>query len=131
MASALKSLIALLENQSADVILNEETENLWSSLMFLIGNKLCNKRVYNDGLAICKHYKNVDFLIDQDVDNYIQDRNRLLVLFLSGLIGLDIETVTTEKKLAFANTIEMCYHCLLYTSPSPRDGLLSRMPSSA
>ena len=25
----------------------------------------------------------------------------------------------------------MVYHCLLYTSPSPRDGLLSRMPSSA
>ena len=24
-----------------------------------------------------------------------------------------------------------CYFCLLYTSPSPRDGLLSRMPSSA
>ena len=23
------------------------------------------------------------------------------------------------------------FHCLLYTSPSPRDGLLSRMPSSA
>ena len=29
--------------------------------------------------------------------------------------------------------IKMEYHygCLLYTSPSPRDGLLSRMPSSA
>ena len=26
---------------------------------------------------------------------------------------------------------ESCYACLLYTSPSPRDGLLSRMPSSA
>ena len=25
----------------------------------------------------------------------------------------------------------MLYYCLLYTSPSPRDGLLSRMPSSA
>ena len=25
----------------------------------------------------------------------------------------------------------MCGDCLLYTSPSPRDGLLSRMPSSA
>ena len=25
----------------------------------------------------------------------------------------------------------LCYTCLLYTSPSPRDGLLSRMPSSA
>ena len=27
--------------------------------------------------------------------------------------------------------IDYCYGCLLYTSPSPRDGLLSRMPSSA
>ena len=26
---------------------------------------------------------------------------------------------------------EQDYYCLLYTSPSPRDGLLSRMPSSA
>ena len=26
---------------------------------------------------------------------------------------------------------EQCQICLLYTSPSPRDGLLSRMPSSA
>ena len=25
----------------------------------------------------------------------------------------------------------LCHICLLYTSPSPRDGLLSRMPSSA
>ena len=25
----------------------------------------------------------------------------------------------------------LIYNCLLYTSPSPRDGLLSRMPSSA
>ena len=30
------------------------------------------------------------------------------------------------------NTIhEFAHTCLLYTSPSPRDGLLSRMPSSA
>ena len=27
--------------------------------------------------------------------------------------------------------IELYKDCLLYTSPSPRDGLLSRMPSSA
>ena len=29
------------------------------------------------------------------------------------------------------NSTLQCYNCLLYTSPSPRDGLLSRMPSSA
>ena len=28
-------------------------------------------------------------------------------------------------------TVNLCCPCLLYTSPSPRDGLLSRMPSSA
>ena len=28
-------------------------------------------------------------------------------------------------------TDSQCKTCLLYTSPSPRDGLLSRMPSSA
>ena len=28
-------------------------------------------------------------------------------------------------------TLEIYLRCLLYTSPSPRDGLLSRMPSSA
>ena len=27
--------------------------------------------------------------------------------------------------------VTVMIHCLLYTSPSPRDGLLSRMPSSA
>ena len=30
-----------------------------------------------------------------------------------------------------AKFLDMPYICLLYTSPSPRDGLLSRMPSSA
>ena len=27
--------------------------------------------------------------------------------------------------------VDVMWDCLLYTSPSPRDGLLSRMPSSA
>ena len=30
-----------------------------------------------------------------------------------------------------ASVVEQIIDCLLYTSPSPRDGLLSRMPSSA
>ena len=36
-----------------------------------------------------------------------------------------------EKGLIFDNSVEKGKPCLLYTSPSPRDGLLSRMPSSA
>ena len=37
----------------------------------------------------------------------------------------------TFVKLAFENEKLYSKTCLLYTSPSPRDGLLSRMPSSA
>ena len=39
------------------------------------------------------------------------------------------ETVTEETTEATEE--EVADSCLLYTSPSPRDGLLSRMPSSA
>ena len=33
--------------------------------------------------------------------------------------------------IVLRQTRTLLYSCLLYTSPSPRDGLLSRMPSSA
>ena len=36
---------------------------------------------------------------------------------------------TTNNNLN--QSLEQAIACLLYTSPSPRDGLLSRMPSSA
>ena len=38
---------------------------------------------------------------------------------------------TAEEYLQKALVIRKEIGCLLYTSPSPRDGLLSRMPSSA
>ena len=36
-----------------------------------------------------------------------------------------------RSHIAGTPDIDLSEHCLLYTSPSPRDGLLSRMPSSA
>ena len=39
--------------------------------------------------------------------------------------------ITTLPGLVILDIIELYGVCLLYTSPSPRDGLLSRMPSSA
>ena len=36
-----------------------------------------------------------------------------------------------DKQIGQEQTPEEYIDCLLYTSPSPRDGLLSRMPSSA
>ena len=36
-----------------------------------------------------------------------------------------------DQKISHEEVINKIMDCLLYTSPSPRDGLLSRMPSSA
>ena len=50
--------------------------------------------------------------------------------------GLDSYVKAQEKLVkrcddVFLETHAISITCLLYTSPSPRDGLLSRMPSSA
>ena len=42
-----------------------------------------------------------------------------------------IEKCKHDKLNFQAVMLYQLYNCLLYTSPSPRDGLLSRMPSSA
>ena len=48
-----------------------------------------------------------------------------------GRFGNATITVTDFANIADGTRIVLTKACLLYTSPSPRDGLLSRMPSSA
>ena len=60
----------------------------------------------------------------------------LYYIFLSRLqlseIGIDDKFIGVSKSADAASRRYIYYKdCLLYTSPSPRDGLLSRMPSSA
>ena len=45
--------------------------------------------------------------------------------------GFDDEIMEKVKNNFLKHNAFQCGFCLLYTSPSPRDGLLSRMPSSA
>ena len=48
--------------------------------------------------------------------------------------GATVRSKGTVRKLAswgLSTLIQLLYPCLLYTSPSPRDATLSRMPSSA
>ena len=49
---------------------------------------------------------------------------------LDGLLESGIETIVGRHEGGVAMMAE-AYGCLLYTSPSPRDATLSRMPSSA
>ena len=92
---------------------------------------------YNNAIAsmLGKELANIDFLQKQKGDKIIEFKDFKLsysskkfdlsiykgqITALTGLIG-------TGK----SEFMECIFGCLLYTSPSPRDGLLSRMPSSA
>ena len=61
-----------------------------------------------------------------------------IALSLSAALALGVETLQSwlptripSQMDWWANVLGGLLGCLLYTSPSPRDGLLSRMPSSA
>ena len=54
----------------------------------------------------------------------------LVVLYLGEYTRGDEGFVVQQAQRTFAG-VDLTTDCLLYTSPSPRDGLLSRMPSSA
>ena len=45
--------------------------------------------------------------------------------------GIELDEVTTEREMSSKFLGPGKEGCLLYTSPSPRDATLSRMPSSA
>ena len=80
--------------------------------------------------SLSKSYGSEDVLTDFNIDIWYGS------IFV--ILGVSGSGKTTALRLlaGFENpdqgTIEMHNKvCLLYTSPSPRDGLLSRMPSSA
>ena len=101
-----------------------------------------------DKIKECEEQKDPEFLMDAEIEvGSEQDDNVEIVSanvsFLplenqdpdgrmdqaSGHLGtmIMIEDISDEKRMKST----MSRYCLLYTSPSPRDGLLSRMPSSA
>ena len=74
--------------------------------------------------------------MSNDMTQKLRDAVRTVPDFpIEGIMFRDITPVLSDGTLLSATTdlfIErMNEACLLYTSPSPRDGLLSRMPSSA
>ena len=62
---------------------------------------------------------------------------KLVPAFLAACAALSLTAcssdagASSDEPAVVIEVKNMAYTCLLYTSPSPRDGLLSRMPSSA
>ena len=64
-----------------------------------------------------------------DVAAVLIEHGRCNVCLISG--GLTVVRAKLEVHIPKKGAATVMQGCLLYTSPSPRDGLLSRMPSSA
>ena len=65
--------------------------------------------------------KEEEGFVNQDTIN-VMEMNHTFTHAPQKMLSVFVSYVEIEKKVK---------DCLLYTSPSPRDGLLSRMPSSA
>ena len=108
----------------------------WDGLVHFI-------KTYGEGLFTQSffHLGNVRAILHQGVDTWlqqVQDSPNCPDLRLFDELGSELSRGTAVKYLTLVlesvreNFNEYVdYNCLLYTSPSPRDATLSRMPSSA
>ena len=62
--------------------------------------------------------------------NFVHDANTVRRIVSLAQVGAADRVIEVGPGLG-SLTLGLLETCLLYTSPSPRDGLLSRMPSSA
>ena len=82
-------------------------------------------------------YKCFDVSIENNIAHIVlsrpEKRNAMSVEFWKELPAIirDIDDGSKARVIVISSTGPVFSACLLYTSPSPRDGLLSRMPSSA
>ena len=105
----------------------------------IVAKKSVNQAIY-DGLTVLQHRgQDAAGIVTCDENNlYLRKDNGLVrdviktrhMLNLKGSMGIGHVRYPTAGCSSSAEA-QPFYVCLLYTSPSPRDGLLSRMPSSA
>ena len=100
------SCIAIMDGKEPKVIENPEGARTTPSIVAISG----------DG----------ERLVGQPAKRQAVTNPENTIFAVKRLIGRRYDDPVTEKDKKLVP-----YNCLLYTSPSPRDGLLSRMPSSA
>ena len=136
----------LLSGLISTTLIDLEIEDFDLSITELtVLKKIKENKNFQDEKGVFQRTKYEKFLLSNNMSApmfEVQLKNRELQKHLFDLIGAG--TITPDflvrKKFEEQNkTLDIEYFemsgqykaCLLYTSPSPRDGLLSRMPSSA
>ena len=101
------------------------------------GNGITKEDVKEDGNIKCVRYGEIYSKYDDAFFKCLSSTNIELISSPKYITKGDIlfagtgELIEEIGKNVVYMGNELCIACLLYTSPSPRDGLLSRMPSSA
>ena len=104
---------------------------------FLILNSYYKSRLSDKRLSAVDHHKHLGVWLESSLSwdchvNYICAKaNKILGLIRRTFGPNNSEGVSTAYKTLVRPILEYGCHCLLYTSPSPRDLSTSRMPSSA
>ena len=100
------------------------------NILIISSKKYTKLKNYTDFVSLIKSRKlefHISFVEDvEQYDNYL-NKDTLVVSFGGDGTALKAMKISWTYNLLFMPLGT----CLLYTSPSPRDGLLSRMPSSA
>ena len=131
------SKIIIIEN-SNNLELKNDLEKKYSGIKVIVQDNNGMGSANNKGIRLCE--TDYAFVINPDVTFY-NNTLQELIDFSNQNDGYSIlapisddkaypnyknrNTKIVDNKLNYLNV------CLLYTSPSPRDGLLSRMPSAA
>ena len=71
------------------------------------------------------------FIVKTEFDVDDHDAKAIAEILKTNKTLTSIDVYHKDITVDGAKAIAEALNCLLYTSPSPRDGLLSRMPSSA
>ena len=125
---AISNFVNIVTNESIPVKFKERGDSYTDGKSVVIGSKIEQPKDFDVavGLALHEgsHIKLSDFKLLNDLYNLIPTH------ISEGAIKKGVYT-TQETIKNLWNYVEDRRICLLYTSPSPRDGLLSRMPSSA
>ena len=151
-------LISVMKNhQKYFPVYSEKTGKLLPSFIFVCGTPVKDEQVIIRGneRVIRARLNDAEFFFSEDtkknLGDYAEDlesmvflsdigsyrekvkRMRTLAADMFGNPDLERAAELSKSDLATQMVFEFAelQGCLLYTSPSPRDGLLSRMPSSA
>ena len=107
-------------------LLGGKTLGLFSSIVIVVNN------IAGPGMLVLPRvYKEAGWVLPSLVLALICVGSGLAAIFLVDTMARVPENGRFQRRIEFVNIFEEFWGCLLYTSPSPRDGLLSRMPSSA